>query len=93
MVNLLGCGGGSESGPLCKTNVVRAKKMYISGTYVVVYDDETGFHRGGVFETEREARDFGNRLWRNPSISSVEICRRQFHKKRRNCVTIAKAER
>ena len=29
MVNLLGCGGGSESGPLCKTNVVRAKKCIL----------------------------------------------------------------
>ena len=67
--------------------------MYRSGTYVVAYDDKTGFHRGGVFETERKARDFGNRLWRNPEVSSVEICRCQFYKKRRNCVTIAKAER
>ena len=68
-------------------------KMYRSGTYVVAYDDKTGYHRGGVFETEREARDFGNRLWRNPAVSSVKICRCQFYKKRRNCVTIAKAER
>lgn len=67
--------------------------MYRSGTYVVAYDDKTGFHCSGAFETEREARYFGNRLWRNPSVSSVEICRRQFYKKRRTCVTIAKAER
>lgn len=67
--------------------------MYIAGTYVVTWEDASGFHRGPVFETEQAARDFGNILWRNPMISSIEISRMQFYKKRRNAVTIAKAER
>ena len=67
--------------------------MYITGTYIVTWDDHSGYHCSPAFETEQAARDFGNRLWRNPLISAIEISRRQFYKKRRNAVTIAKAER
>lgn len=67
--------------------------MYIAGTYVVTWEDETGFHRGPIFEIEQAARDFGNKLWENHKVTCVEISRSQFYKKRRHSVTIAKAER
>lgn len=67
--------------------------MYTAGTYIVTWEDASGFHRSPVFETEQSARDFGNRLWKNPTIYVVEISRMQFYKKRRNAVTIARAER
>lgn len=67
--------------------------MYVAGTFSVVWEDHFGFHRSPVFETEQAARDFGNRLWLNRTVSSIEIYRRQFYKKRRNSVLIARAER
>ena len=67
--------------------------MYTAGTYIVTWEDASGFHCSPAFETEQSARDFGNHLWKNPTIYVVEISRRQFYKKRRNAVTIARAER
>ena len=67
--------------------------MYVAGTYSVIWEDHQGIHRSPVFNTEQDARDFGNRLWLNSMVFSIEIYRRQFYKKRRNSVVIAKAER
>ncbi len=68
--------------------------MYTSGTYTVTWETGSGeYHVSQVFETEQEARAFGNRVWKDTNVKEVEINRRQFHHKRRHSVVIAKAKK
>lgn len=66
--------------------------MYTAGTYTVTWETANGeYHVSKAFETEQEARDFGNVTWKKPDTKSVQINRREFYKKRRHSVTIAQA--
>lgn len=66
--------------------------MYKAGTYVVTWETKNlQFHRSPIIESEQAARDFGNKLWRNPEVYHIEISRSQFYHHRRRSVTIAKA--
>lgn len=67
--------------------------MYIPGTYVVVWTDSNGFHRGPVIDTELEARNLGNRIWKNHDVTEVEIVKCIYKSKRRYPVTIASAHK
>lgn len=66
--------------------------MYRAGTFTVTWETQSGeYHVSRVFETEAEARSFGNSIWKNPETKQVEINRRQFYHKRRHSVVIARA--
>ena len=68
--------------------------MYTPGTYTVTWETKSvEYHISQVFETEPEARAFGNHIWKNPDVKEVEIKRRQFCHKRRHSVVIALAQR
>ena len=68
--------------------------MYTSGTYTVTWETKNGeYHISRVFDTEPEARSFGNHIWKNPDVKEVKINRRQFHHKRRHSMVIARAQR
>ena len=67
---------------------------YKAGTYTVTWETYTGeYHVSNVYETEPEARRFGNMVYKNPDVKQVCINRRQFCNKRRKSVVIAKAEK
>lgn len=66
--------------------------MYRAGTFTVTWETQNGeYHISRVFETETEARNFGNSIWKNADVKQVEINRRQFYHKRRRSVVIAQA--
>lgn len=47
--------------------------MYTSGTYTVTWETKSGeYHISQVFDTEPEARAFGNHIWKDSDVKEVE---------------------
>lgn len=67
--------------------------MYKPGTYIVTWEDGTGFKRGPVFETEKEARDFANSVWKHRYVTEVNISKRVYRHKRRHTEMVASAHK
>lgn len=67
--------------------------MYKSGTYILTWEDSTGFHRSPVFETEQEARHFGNCVWKHRDVTEVEIVKCVYRHQRRHTETVASAHK
>lgn len=66
--------------------------MYRAGMFNVLTETADGqFHRSRFFETEQEARTYGNTQWKKASVISVEIYKTGFYKKRRHSVLVASA--
>lgn len=66
--------------------------MYRAGMFSVLTETADGqFHRSRFFETEQEARNYGNTQWKKASVISVEIYKTGFYKKRRHSVLVASA--
>ena len=65
---------------------------YKAGQFTVLWYTANGeVHGSGVFETEQEAREFGNMIYKRPDTTYVRISRSAFYKKRRKPVKIAEA--
>ena len=66
--------------------------MYRAGMFGVLTETSDGkWHRSRLFETEQEARGYGNAQWKKKAVISVEIYKTGFYKKRRHSITIATA--
>lgn len=69
--------------------------MYRAETYTVCYTDTNGnYHRAACdIETEAEARQIANNVWKRSDSVEVEISKATYYKKRRHSVTIAIAHK
>lgn len=68
--------------------------MYRAGMFNVLTETVDGkCHRSRFFETEQEARAYGNEQWKRKSTISVSIYKTGFYKKHRHSVLIAVASK
>ena len=66
---------------------------YIGGMYYVRSWTKNGKIFERDFQTEQEARSFGNDQWKLPFVLKVSIVKMRYCNKKRNSLLIAQAEK